>query len=472
MSTEIFDLIVIGAGPGGYVAAIRAAQLGLQVAVVEQRSTLGGVCLNEGCIPSKALLDSSEHFAMARDKFSSHGIEISPPVLNLARMMARKEAVVKKLTDGIAFLFKKNRITRFNGSGKIMKASAVGLLAVAVSAAETQNLIQGKRILLATGSLPVEIPALPFDGESVVDAKGALALTAVPQHLVVIGAGYIGLELGSVWRRLGAEVTVVEMLPKMLPAADRKVADTLMRSLKKQGISFRMGTRVTGAAIHEGRVELRLVTEENTEEMLSCDQVLVAAGRKPNFPGIDLAGERLKLDASGRIEVDANYETSIPGIHALGDLIAGPMLAHKASEEGVVFAERLLNIATQVKYEFIPGIIYTWPEAASVGKSEETLQQEEIPYAVGTFNFMGNGRACCMDETEGFVKILAHQETGKVLGVHIIGPRASELIAEAIAVMSTDGTAHDMATMFHAHPTLAEALKEAALAVNNAAIHA
>lgn len=472
MPEEIFDLIVIGAGPGGYVAAIRAAQLGLRVAVVEQRSTLGGVCLNEGCIPSKALLDSSEHFAMARDKFGNHGIDISPPVLNLPRMMARKEAVVKKLTDGIAFLFKKNRITRFNGSGKIMKASAAGLHAVAVTGEAAPSLLQGKRILLATGSLPVAIPALPFDGESVVDARGALALTAVPQHLVVIGAGYIGLELGSVWRRLGAEVTVVEMLPKILPSADRKVADALLRSLKKQGISFRMGTRVTGAAIHEGSVELRLVAGENAEEMLICDQVLVAAGRKPNLPVIALAGERLKLDASGRIEVDANYETSIPGIHALGDLIPGPMLAHKASEEGVVFAERLLKIDTQVKYEFIPGIIYTWPEAASVGKTEEDLNEEQIPYAAGSFNFMGNGRACCMDETEGFVKILAHQETGKVLGVHIIGPRASELIAEAVAVMSTAGTAHAMATMFHAHPTLSEALKEAALAVNNAAIHA
>ena len=471
MSEEIFDLIVIGAGPGGYVAAIRASQLGLRVAVVEQRAALGGVCLNEGCIPSKALLDSSEHFALARDKFASHGIDIAPPVLNLSKMMARKEAVVKKLTDGIAYLFKKHRITRFHGAAKIVPAAATGRHAVAVIAEDGQKLIQGTRILLATGSLPVEIPALPVDGVNVVDAKGALALSAVPRHLVVIGAGYIGLELGSVWRRLGAEVTVVEMLPQMLPVADRKVAETLMRSLKKQGMAFRMGTRLTGATIREGDIELHLEAGEE-RETLNCDQVLVAAGRKPNLPAIDLAGERLALDASGRIKVDANYETSIPGIHALGDLIPGPMLAHKASEEGVVFAERLLDIAAQVKYEFIPGIIYTWPEAASVGKSEEALQQEAIPYAVGSFNFMANGRACCMDETEGFAKVLAHRETGKVLGVHIVGPRASELIAEAVAVMSYHGTAHEMATLFHAHPTLAEALKEAALAVNNAAIHA
>lgn len=471
MSEEIFDLIVIGAGPGGYVAAIRAAQLGLRVAVVEQRRTLGGVCLNEGCIPSKALLDSSEHFAMARDKFSNHGIEISPPVLNLPRMMARKENVVKKLTDGIAYLFKKNRITRFNGCGEIRSRGEAGLLAVTVTTEESQSLIKGKRILLATGSLPVAIPALPFDGERVVDAKGALSLIAVPQHLVVVGAGYIGLELGSVWRRLGAEVTVVDILPKILPSADRKVAETLMRSLKKQGISFRMGTRVTGAALREGRVVLRLLAGEESEE-LSCDQVLVAAGRKPNLPLITLAGEGLTLDEDGRIAVDADYETSISGIYAVGDLIPGPMLAHKASEEGIVFAERLFNRAPQVSYDFIPGIIYTWPEAASVGKSEEILNEEKIPYSAGIFNFMGNGRACCMDETEGFVKILAHKESGEVLGVHIIGPRASELIAEAVAVMSHHGRAHDMAAMFHAHPTLSEALKEAALAVDNAAIHA
>lgn len=471
MSEEIFDLIVIGAGPGGYVAAIRAAQLGLRVAVVEQRSTLGGVCLNEGCIPSKALLDSSEHFALARDKFSKHGIDINPPLLNLPRMMERKESVVKRLTDGIAFLFKKNNITRLCGSGEIRGAGVVAPLTVTVTSEGTQRVIGGQKVLLATGSLPVEIPALPFDGVDVVDARGALSFTAVPDHLVVIGAGYIGLELGSVWRRLGAEVTVVEMLPKILPATDRKVAEALMRSLRKQGINFKTGTSVTGATRCDSSIALQLLAGEESEE-LSCDKVLVAAGRRPNLPFIDLAGEELTLDESGRIKVNDDYQTSIPGIYALGDLIHGPMLAHKASEEGVVFVERLFNMGSQLHYDLIPGIIYTWPEASSVGKSEETLQQEGIPYTVGSFNFMGNGRAWCMDETEGFAKVLAHKESGKVLGVHIIGPRASDLIAEAVAIMTQHGTAHDMGTMFHAHPTLSETLKEAALAVNHAAIHA
>lgn len=471
MSEEIYDLIVIGAGPGGYVAAIRATQLGLRVAVVERRNTLGGVCLNEGCIPSKALLESSEHFVMARDKFKSHGIDINPPVLNLSRMMDRKADVVKKLTDGIAYLFNKNNITSFNGTGKLGGVGADGFHVVAVTAEDSQRLVKGKRVLLATGSIPVEIPSLPFDGDLVVDAKGALSFSEVPKHLVVIGAGYIGLELGSVWRRLGSQVTVIEMLPNMLPSTDRQVADALLRTLKKQGISFKMGTKIVDAAIQNELVELNLVAGEKNEKII-CNKVLVAAGRKINIAGLGLESTKILYDDSGRIKVNANYETSIPGLYAIGDLVQGPMLAHKASEEGVVFAERLADFDTRINYEYIPGIVYTWPEASSVGKTEETLLKENIPYSAGVSTFMGNGRARSMDETEGFVKVLAHKDSGKLLGVHIIGPRASELIAEAVAIMSSNGTAHDMAMMFHAHPTLSEVLKEAALAVNNTAIHA
>jgi dihydrolipoamide dehydrogenase len=474
MSDQIYDLIVIGAGPGGYVAAIRAAQLGMTVAVVEKRGTPGGVCLNEGCIPSKALLDSSELFVLARDRFAGHGIVVDSPGLDLARMMARKDGVVKKLTDGVAFLLKKNRIVSIAGTAKLAGPRKDGLQVVSVTVPDNPaipQLVNGKRVLLATGSSAVELPTLPFDGEAVVDARGALSFAEVPGHLLVVGGGYIGLELGSVWRRLGADVTVVDVLPKILPASDGQIADTLVRALKKQGIRFRLETKVLGMEKADGRLRVKLQAGD-AEETIDCDRVLVAAGRKPLVAGLGLEEAGVTLDDTGRIGVDADYRTSVPGIHAIGDLIHGPMLAHKAMAEGEVFAERLSGQSSQVDYDYIPGIVYTWPEAASVGRTEEQLKADGVAHTVGKSAFMGNGRAKCMDETDGFVKILAHPQTGRVLGVHVVGPRASDLIAEAVTVMTYGGSAADIAMTFHAHPTLAEAMKEAALDVEKRAIHA
>ncbi|GAB7027749.1 dihydrolipoyl dehydrogenase [Geotalea toluenoxydans] len=471
MSDEMYDLIIIGAGPGGYVAAIRAAQLGMKVAVVERGERLGGVCLNEGCIPSKALLDSSELFALARDKFALHGIGINPPTLDLAKMMARKDDVVKKLTDGIAFLFKKNKIIRILGTAKLGAAGNGDRWAVEVLGAggEKQTIV-GKHILLATGSQAIEVPGLPFDGETVVSAREALSFPEVPEHLLVVGGGYIGLELGSVWLRLGSRVTVVEMLPNILSNTDRQVADTLLRSLKKQGMGFMLGAKVEGLQKKDGKASVTVNVAGKGEQLFS-DRVLVAVGRKSLTDGLGVEEAGIAFDR-GRIRVDDNFATSVPGIYAIGDLIHGPLLAHKAMMEGEVFAERLAGQASVVDYEFIPGIIYTWPEAASVGKTEEQLQAENIPYSAGRFNFMANGRARCMDETEGFVKVLAHKDTGRVLGIHIIGPRASDMIAEGVTVMTYGGTAEDIALTFHAHPTLSEAVKEAALDVEKRAIHA
>lgn len=477
MSAKIYDLIIIGGGPGGYVAAIRASQLGMNVAVVEQRDTLGGVCLNEGCIPSKALLDSSELFATARDKFTNHGILIEPPRLDLARMMARKDDVVKKNTEGIAWLFKKNSITLVQGHGRIgTKEGELRTVEVLRTGLGAQGLglrenLKTKRILLATGSSAVELPALPFDGTRIVSAREALAFGSIPEHLLVIGAGYIGLELGSVWLRLGAKVTVVEMLDKPLPTMDGQAADTLVRSLKKQGMKFIFGAKVNGAVSEGDRLKVSL-SGVSGEEELRCDRLLVAVGRKPHTENLGLEEAAIMLDVAGRAIVDDNYRTTVDGIYAIGDLIHGPMLAHKASEEGVVFAERLHGQGSRVEYEYLPGVCYTWPEAASVGKTEEQLKTAGAAYSVGRFNFLANGRARCMDETDGFVKILAEEKSGRILGVHIVGPRASDLIAEAVTAMTFGATAEDIAMTFHAHPTLAEAIKEAALDVMKRALHA
>lgn len=489
MSEEVhYDLIVIGAGPGGYVAAIRAAQLGMKVAVVEKRTTLGGVCLNEGCIPSKALLDSSELFALARDRFALHGIAVEPPRLDLAAMQRRKDEVVKKLTDGIAYLFKKNGITLISGSAALKGPDAGGLQVVEIRTAgqlqlpdgssQTEvhgdagvTLLRGTRVLLATGSEAVPLPAVPFDGQVVVSAREALSFDAAPEHLVIAGGGYIGLEIGSIWRRLGARVTIMEMLPRILPTMDQQVADTLYRTLRKQGVQFRLGTRITGVR----RIGAKAIVQFNDgsgSEEIDCDRMLVAVGRRPLTTGLELEGTGIALDEKGRLVVDADYQTSLAGIYAVGDLVAGPMLAHKASEEGVVCVERMAGQHSVVEYDFIPGVCYTWPEAASVGQSEEQLKEAGILYKSGRFNFAALGRARCMDETEGFVKILAHAESDRVLGVHVIGPRASDLIAEAVAVMSFGGTARDIALTSHAHPTLPEAVREAALDVHKEAIHA
>lgn len=464
---EPFDLVVIGAGPGGYVAALRASQLGMRVAVVEKRATLGGVCLNEGCIPSKALLDSSEHFAMARDKFALHGIEIEPPRLNLAAMQARKEGVVKRLTDGIAYLFKKHKITIVQGEASLTGADSAGLHGVLVNGQQ----LGARRVLLATGSQPIALPGIPFDGELVVSAREALCFTVVPEHLVVVGGGYIGLELGSVWQRLGANVTVVEALPGIIPASDRQVATTLQRSLKKQGIAFKLETRVTGVQRTDAGAIVQY-TAAGEQGQLTCDRLLVAIGRTPAVEGLGLEQLGVVADKGGRLQVDTDYQTTVTGIYAVGDLIPGPMLAHKASEEAVACVERMAGRPSTVAYGCLPGVVYTWPEGASVGQTEEQLKGADTPFRIGSFNFLGNGRARAMDETEGFVKVLAHAETDQILGVHIVGPRASEMIAEAVTAISLKGTARDLGAQFHAHPTLSEALKEAALDVHNEALHA
>jgi dihydrolipoamide dehydrogenase len=468
--SETYDLIIIGGGPGGYVAAIRAAQLGSSVAVIEKRNALGGTCLNEGCIPSKALLDSSELFAQARDKFAGHGILVDPPGLDLDKMMKRKQDIITKLTRGIASLFKKNQITLVTGSGRLTKLDAEGPLQVVATTAEGEQRLQGKRIVLATGSVAIDIPGLPQDGECVGQARDALEYTTVPEHLVVIGGGYIGLELGSVWLRLGAKVTVVEMLDQMLPTSDREITAALLKSLQKQGMAIHSGTKVSGMETTDKGVTLTL--EGKVEQTLTCDKVLVAAGRKPCIEGLGLDEAGVKLDETGRIAVDENYRTSVPNIYAIGDLIHGPMLAHKAMDEGVVLVEKLAGENPAVDYNLIPGVVYTHPEAASIGATEEQLKEQGTPYKVGRFPFMASGRARAMDNVDGFVKVLANPESGKLLGVHIIGPFASELISEAVTIMSFDGSIEDVALTMHAHPTLSEAFKEAALGAFGKAVHA
>ncbi|MHB1398089.1 MAG: dihydrolipoyl dehydrogenase [Trichloromonadaceae bacterium] len=464
MTTDPFDLIVIGAGPGGYVAALRASRLGQKVAMIERRATFGGVCLNEGCIPSKALLDSSELLAMARDDFAAHGIDIEPPRLNLPQMLQRKEELVAKLCSGIAAMFKQAKIVSFLGTGRLLPPSSEGAHQVEFSDAEGKNQnLKAKRVLLATGSRAIELPNLPCDGESVVTARETLSFAAVPKHLLVVGGGYIGLELGSVWRRLGAEVTVAEMLPRLLPFNDAQGAELLQRRLKKSGMTILLETRVTGLSREGSELKVQLQRGEKREELV-CDKVLVAVGRRPWTEGLGLEEAGVALDSKGRVQVDADYQTSLPGVYAIGDLIPGPMLAHKASAEGTVFAERLAGQASSVDYANIPGVIYTWPELASVGRTEEQLKQAGIPFSSGKAHFSANGRARALGETDGFTKILAAPGSGRILGVHIIGPRASELIAEAAAVMAFEGSVQDLALICHAHPTLAEVIHEAALA--------
>lgn len=466
--SEQFDLIVIGGGPGGYVAALRAAQLGMKVAVVEKRDTLGGTCLNEGCIPSKALLDSSEYFALARDGFQRHGIVIDPPRLDLAQMMKRKDEVVVRLTRGIASLFKKAGISVVTGNGRLV-ATGQGTPSVAVATAAGEQTLTGKHVLLATGSEAVALPGLPFDGERIGHARHALAYEQVPEHLVVIGGGYIGLELGSVWLRLGSRVTVVEMLDTLLPNTDQEVARALVKSLEKQGMSILAGTKVAGVA--QTSTGLSLTLEGKSVQTVVCDRVLVAAGRRPCTDGLGLEVAGIQLE-QGRVRVDANYQTSCPGVFAVGDLVAGPMLAHKAMDEAVACIERLHSDLPEVDYNLIPGVVYTQPEAASVGRNEEQLKANGTAYTIGKFPFMASGRAKALDETEGFVKVLASPESGRILGVHILGPRASELIAEAAAIMAFGGSSEDVALITHAHPTLAEAFREAALATAGKALHA
>jgi dihydrolipoamide dehydrogenase len=465
----MYDLIVIGTGPGGYVCAIRAAQLGLKVAVVEKRSTHGGTCLNVGCIPSKALLHASELYDEASRHFHVMGIKVTPE-LDLERLMAFKDEGVKGNVDGVAYLLKKNKIDSFHGTGRVLEAGRIGITFIN---GETSTL-EAKAIVIATGSDVVSLPGIAIDEKKVVSSTGALAFEAVPERLVVIGAGVIGLELGSVWRRLGSEVTVVEYLDRILPGMDAEVARTFQRILEKQGFAFRLGHKVTGVADTGGdglAVSVVPAAGDATGETLQADAVLVAVGRKPYTHGLGLEDIGVETDSKGRIAVDEHFQTSVAGIYAIGDVIAGPMLAHKAEDEGVAVAEILAGQAGHVNYDVIPGVVYTAPEVASVGKTEDELKSAGIAYAVGKFPFTANGRAKVNKTTDGFVKVLADATTDRVLGVHIIGPHAGEMIAEAAVLMEFGGSAEDLARTCHAHPTLTEAVKEAALAAGRRAIH-
>jgi dihydrolipoamide dehydrogenase len=461
-----YDLVVIGAGPGGYVAAIRAAQLGMKVAVVDKRPALGGTCLNIGCIPSKALLDSSELYAQAKQHFAQHGIGVGSLALDLKAMLARKDKVVKGLTEGVASLFKKHKITSHTGTARV---AAPGKVAVKLASGETT--LETKSILLAAGSEPAALAALPFDGKRIVSSTEALAFEKVPAQLLVVGGGYIGLELGSVWSRLGSKVTVLEFLPRLLPLTDGEVAKALHRSLEKQGLVFHLDTKVTGATVANDQVTVK-ATSGGKEVQFTGDRVLVSVGRRPYTAGLGLKEAGVNVEErSGRVPVDENFQTNVAGIYAIGDLIEGPMLAHKAGDDGVACVERLAGKKTHVNYDTVPSVIYTWPEVAAVGMTEEQLKEKKVEYRASKFPFLANARARCMNESEGFVKILADARTDRVLGVHIFGPRASDMIAEAVTVLEFSGSAEDIARICHAHPTLSEAVREAALAVDRRTIN-
>ncbi len=464
-----FDLTIIGSGPGGYVCAIRAAQLGLKVAVVEKWSTLGGTCLNIGCIPSKALLHASELFEEAGHGFKALGIDIPAPQLNLKQMLAHKTDTVAANVGGVDYLFKKNKITVFRGIGSIPAAGKV--LVTPQSGPQTE--IATKNIVIATGSVSASLPGIEIDEMQVVTSTGALSLEKVPGKLVVIGAGVIGLELGSVWMRLGAQVTVVEYLDRILPGMDSEVARQFQRMLQKQGMEFKLSSKVGGIARQDDgslKVQVQPAAGGDTEE-LDADVALVAIGRKPFTEGLGLEIAGVALDERGRVRVDAHYKSSVDGIYAIGDVIVGPMLAHKAEDEGIAVAEILAGQAGHVNYGAIPAVVYTNPEVASVGKTEDELKAEGVNYKIGKFPFTANGRAKAMVATQGFVKILADVETDRVLGAHIVGKNAGEMIHELVTLMEFSGAAEDLARTTHAHPTLSEAIREAALALGDGAIH-
>lgn len=460
MTTNTFDLIVIGAGPGGYVAAIRAAQLGMRVACVEKRA-LGGTCLNVGCIPSKALLESSELFHRAQTALDVHGVMVEGITLDLTGMMKRKSDIVRKMAGGIRGLFRKHTVTHIAGTARLMGTGKVDV---------DGEMYSATRVLIATGSSEIELPDLPYDSEYVISSTEALSLDAVPERMIVIGAGAIGLELGSVWRRLGSEVHVVEFLDGIAPTMDRELCRALQKLLEKQGLTFAFETRAEAAEVCDSKVTATLVQgEETTFE--TCDKLLVAVGRKPNTEGLGAEEVGLAMDDKGRILVDEKFETNVPGVYAIGDVIPGPMLAHKAEEEGIAAVELMADKAGHVNYNAIPNVVYTHPELASVGLTEEQVQERGMPYKVGKFPLIANGRAHALDATDGMVKIIAHEKTDRVLGVHILAAHASDMLAEGVLAMEFSASAEDIARTMHAHPTLAETLKEAALDVAQEAIH-
>ena len=469
MSTQ-FDVIVIGAGPGGYIAAIRAAQLGYRVACIDEWKNAkggaapGGTCTNVGCIPSKALLQSSEHFEHANLHFAEHGISVGTPKMDVAKMLARKDNVVKQNNDGILYLFKKNKVTFFHGRGSFVKAVEGGY-EIAVKG-DKEETLQGQQIIVATGSSPRALPGLPFDEQNILSNDGALDIAAAPKKLGVIGAGVIGLELGSVWRRLGAEVTVLEGLPTFLGVADEAVAKEAKKIFDKQGLKIELGAKVGEVKAGKKGVSIAYTNAKGEAQTLDVDKLIVSIGRVANTEGLNGEAVGLKLDSRGAIEVDDECRTSLKGVWAIGDVVRGPMLAHKAEEEGVAVAERIAGQHGHVDFDIIPSVIYTSPEIAWVGKTEQQLKEAGVKYKAGSFPFLANGRARALGDTTGFVKMIADAETDEILGVHMIGPMVSELISEAVVAMAFKASAEDIARICHAHPTLSEATKEAALAVD------
>lgn len=457
---EQYDVVVIGAGPGGYVAAIRAAQLGKKVAIIEKRKTLGGTCLNVGCIPSKALLDSSEEYDKAKHKLGDHGITVGSVKIDIKKMMERKDKVVSEVTSGVDYLMKKNKITRYLGLGKFISKTEVSITGED-GKVET---IAGSNIIIATGSTPIEIPPLPIDGKTLITSDHAIALEEVPSHLIIVGAGVIGLELGSVWARLGAKVTIVELLPRLFGTADAATASYAQRLLEKQGLTFLFETKVHGAKVKGKKVEVEIESKDGKKSVLEGDKVLVSIGRRPNTDGLGAKELGIEFTERGRIKVKPNhFQTNIPNIYAIGDVIDGPMLAHKAEDEGIALAEMIAGKAGHVNYKAIPWVVYTWPEVAWVGHGEEELKNQGIEYKVGKSMFKANARSKAMNEPDGQVKILSDKKTDKLLGVHIVGPRASDMIAEIAVAFEFGASAEDIARSTHAHPTLSEVIREAAM---------
>ena len=458
-----YDVIFIGSGPGGYTGAIRCAQLGLKTAIIEKYATLGGTCLNVGCIPSKALLDSSEHYYNAAHTFAEHGIKLNDLQVDLGQMITRKAQVVDQTTKGIAFLMKKNKITELHGMGSFVDPHTIKI----TKDDGSEETIQGKNIVIATGSKPSSFPSMPIDKKRVITSTEALTLTEIPKHMIVIGAGVIGAELGSVYARLGSKVSFIEFFDSMIPTMDKTMGKELQKAIKKLGAEFYFGHKVTSVENKGDEVVVTMDTPKGESTTLTGDYCLVSVGRRPYTDGLNLEAAGLQADAKGKIEVDSYLRTSVPHIYALGDVIRGAMLAHKAEEEGTFIAETIVGQKPHIHYRLIPGVVYTWPEVASVGYTEEEVKQEGIPYKVGSFPFKALGRARASMDIDGLVKVLAHKETDELLGVHIIGARAADMIAEAVVAMEFRASAEDISRMSHAHPTYTEAFKEACLAATD-----
>ena len=464
--SEKFQAVVIGGGPGGYVCAIRLSQLGIKTACIESRGTLGGTCLNIGCIPSKSLLNLSENYYKAKH-FSSLGIEVGKVKLNLKKMMKNKDNAVTILTKGVEFLFKKNKVTYYKGTGSFKSNNLISI----TDNKNNKTIIEADKVIISTGSEPVSLPGIKIDEKSIISSTGALSLNAVPKKMVVVGGGYIGLEMGSVWSRLGSQVHVVEYLDHITPGMDKEISKELLKILKKQGINFHLETKVESIKKEGKKVIVNTSEKEGKKNAFDCDVVLISVGRKPNTKNLNLNKIGIQLDKKNKIKVNKNFQTNVQNIYAIGDVIEGPMLAHKAEEEGIAVAELISGQSCHVNYDVIPGVVYTFPEVASVGKTEEQLKDANQTYKIGKFPFMANSRAKTVNEPEGFVKILADDKTDRVLGVHMIGSHAGEMIAEMAIAMEFGASSEDIARTCHAHPTFSEAIKEAALSVDKRQIH-